>query len=289
MCDVLPALARSSRKSAALGSGPGRSVPRCRCCPQRRKPLGRRRALGRPDAHERGEGEQRTGHARLLAQDAVATKPRGRPFKLTGAAPITAGTGNLHTQPGGRPARGRPRWRSLIRARRDRHDPAACHCGVVPQAPARSACAPDGPRGADRRRTFFRTTARAAGGSRWAFASGALARSVAPARTYPSRNARDRCVPCSGPSPALPPNAATARYWLRRAEHEKVGRGAGNFSGGPARCDRARCGGGFAGIPTSWFVYGGMRCGSTRGGACGHRQRVVVAWCRTSARSARRI
>jgi transposase InsO family protein len=33
--------------------------------------------LGRPDAHERGEGEQRTGHARLLAQDAVATKPRG--------------------------------------------------------------------------------------------------------------------------------------------------------------------------------------------------------------------
>jgi len=48
---------------------------------------------------------------------------------------------------------------------------------------------------------------------------------ASPARRGRSETARDRCSPCSGLLPVMPPNAERLRHWLRRAGRAKVGRG----------------------------------------------------------------
>jgi hypothetical protein len=77
---------------------------------------------------------------------------------------------------------------------------------------------------ADRRPTLSRCRGCPAGRSRWAPVRAAPYPEARRLRARTSRNARDRCVPCSGPPPALPPNAQTARYWLGRTARQKVGR-----------------------------------------------------------------
>ena len=125
----------------------------------------------------------------------------------------------------------------------------------------------------------WRLWTRGRGCSRWAPVRAAPSpRSVGPGAARALPRCRDRCVPCSGPFSSSTPQRRNGAVqvqtrrapegWSSRKKFVSFELMAGDGEGVISSASQ----------PVG-FVCGGMRCGSTRGGACvTDRDRAVVAW-----------